>query len=200
MGRWLAAFVVGGWVVLAVVTAIWGTGGVHLAYFHLHGHLVELFAGGLLAWAVLQGLPATVRRVASNPLVPLVALGILMAAAWKISSISSPLMLVVYPVLALASVSLIAHLVVQEHGWAHRLFGHPVARWLGKRSYAFYLWHLPILDLVEEHTSHMKVAIAVALPLSLLAAEISWRLVETPALRLKDRFQRVPTEPAPAAA
>jgi peptidoglycan/LPS O-acetylase OafA/YrhL len=40
----------------------------------------------------------------------------------------------------------------------------------------------------------------VALPLSLLAAEVSWRLVESPALRRKSRYQRVPTGQAPATA
>jgi peptidoglycan/LPS O-acetylase OafA/YrhL len=58
--------------------------------------------------------------------------------------------------------------------------------YVGKRSYALYLWHnLFAIWLISLHPSlHILVSIALAF----VAAELSYRLVESPALRLKHRF------------
>jgi peptidoglycan/LPS O-acetylase OafA/YrhL len=58
-----------------------------------------------------------------------------------------------------------------------------VPAWLGKVSYSFYLLHLPILDACLLHFS-VPVAIAIALPAALLAAELSYRWIERPAIAL----------------
>jgi peptidoglycan/LPS O-acetylase OafA/YrhL len=60
--------------------------------------------------------------------------------------------------------------------------------WLGRRSYGIYLWHLPALYLASEALPGARVlatfvGVAVALPV----AELSYRYVEQPALRLKAR-------------
>lgn len=64
---------------------------------------------------------------------------------------------------------------------------HPVARlagYLGKLSYGIYLWHLPVLFLLGQHTRlEPAVALAVALPTTMLLAACTWHLVEQPALR-----------------
>lgn len=57
--------------------------------------------------------------------------------------------------------------------------------WLGKRSYALYLWHYPLVTLIGEH--HPAAAKLGAIALSLVAAELSWRLVERPAQRFRRR-------------
>jgi peptidoglycan/LPS O-acetylase OafA/YrhL len=67
-----------------------------------------------------------------------------------------------------------------------------VLHWLGRRSYGLYLFHLMILfqlvgqapDIALYKRTSLYLA-ALGLPLALLAAELSWRLVERPALRLK---------------
>jgi peptidoglycan/LPS O-acetylase OafA/YrhL len=55
---------------------------------------------------------------------------------------------------------------------------------LGRRAYGIYLWNWPLTLLVGP----------LAIPLSLVAAELSYRFVERPALRLKARIG-VPTRP-----
>ena len=73
--------------------------------------------------------------------------------------------------------------------------------WLGKRSYGLYLVHYPIFVAVHaDGGPYARVAAGVIL--SLLVAEVSFRLVESPALRLKRRFQRteaMPPLPSPTA-
>lgn len=63
-------------------------------------------------------------------------------------------------------------------------------RYLGGISYALYLWHLPLLNLgagSEVPGGGMRLVAVVA---AVLLAEVSGRLVERPALRLKRRFER----------
>ena len=79
-------------------------------------------------------------------------------------------------------------------GRTWRWLDNPVLAWIGERSYAIYLWHVVVmaeLYPVVRGLEGYKVALAVLLPLTLLAsaavAELSWRFVERPALRLKRR-------------
>jgi peptidoglycan/LPS O-acetylase OafA/YrhL len=72
--------------------------------------------------------------------------------------------------------------------------------WLGQRSYAVYLWHYLFATWLNPVTPW--VAIPVGVTASLVVAELSWRLVEAPALRHAKRFRpSAPTsavEPTPA--
>jgi peptidoglycan/LPS O-acetylase OafA/YrhL len=84
-----------------------------------------------------------------------------------------------------------------------RLFSGSVIRWIGRRSYAIYVFHYPIMVLFRtgwsftkaiERAAHASVEgyalfVALNVALSLFAAEISWRLLEARALRLKERFR-----------
>jgi peptidoglycan/LPS O-acetylase OafA/YrhL len=89
------------------------------------------------------------------------------------------------------------------------LISHRVLRTLGKYSYAIYLLHSPIHNLlvgpleqwVQGADDSMRIGrvlayLALVLALSLGGALISWRLIEKPCLRLKERWaprSRVPT-------
>jgi peptidoglycan/LPS O-acetylase OafA/YrhL len=61
--------------------------------------------------------------------------------------------------------------------------------WVGNRSYAIYLWNFVLITTVPSDAPHRQALIIVAVLATFAVAEISWRLVERPALRLKRRFQ-----------
>lgn len=64
-----------------------------------------------------------------------------------------------------------------------------VLTWFGRRSYAIYLWNGLFLVAQKPFAVERWVEIAVGVPATLALAELSWRLVESPALRQKQRFQ-----------
>ena len=57
----------------------------------------------------------------------------------------------------------------------------PALRWVGRRSYALYLWHVPVI--YYAHEIDLPGAKVAAILVSLAAAETSWRLIEAPAQR-----------------
>ena len=69
----------------------------------------------------------------------------------------------------------------------HRIGTNRVIAWLGKRSFSLYLVHEPIVvttAFLLHGTTDAGLVLAIALPVSLLAAEIFGRLCEVPAHRL----------------
>lgn len=64
-------------------------------------------------------------------------------------------------------------------------------RWIGRRSYGMYLYHFPVLSLfmhnIELPFPH-AVRMGIAILLTLVLTGLSYRFVESPALRLKKRF------------
>lgn len=83
--------------------------------------------------------------------------------------------------LALAAAVLVAW-AVTDRGLADALFGGVVVGWLGRRSYAIYLFHWPLLVLLDAPP-----AMAVSVTLGL--AEVSHWLIERP-IRRGDRLRR----------
>lgn len=93
----------------------------------------------------------------------------------------------------------ILDLVRRPETWSARLLRHPVLVWVGKRSYGIYIWHLltyfPVRAFFDGvFTGRPKLATLAAFPfafaLTIGVAQLSWRFVETPALRAKQRFAR----------
>jgi peptidoglycan/LPS O-acetylase OafA/YrhL len=66
--------------------------------------------------------------------------------------------------------------------------------WIGRRSYAMYMLHIPVWMLVvhfglgRSDSGDATLMAWLALALTFVVAELSFRFVETPALRLKRRF------------
>lgn len=102
----------------------------------------------------------------------------------------------------LAAVATAAVLVTTQNAGGPAVLRARWMRWVGTRSYAIYLWHYPLLLLLPSERWREK---ALVVAVSVLAAVVSRRVVELPALRLKRHFERVPvvagcaaTAPAPA--
>ena len=70
---------------------------------------------------------------------------------------------------------LVVALVMGRHGWVGHLLSGPQLTYLGRRSYALYLWHYVWLTWLR---SLGWSGVGLALLLSLVSAELSWRLVE----------------------
>jgi peptidoglycan/LPS O-acetylase OafA/YrhL len=68
--------------------------------------------------------------------------------------------------------------------------------WIGKRSYGVYLWHWPIFRAVSTITYHgaaEQVGLIVAeFAITFVVVALSYKFLERPALRLKERFRPVP--------
>jgi peptidoglycan/LPS O-acetylase OafA/YrhL len=75
--------------------------------------------------------------------------------------------------------------------------------WIGRRSYGIYLWHFPILLLIGDNGDFTKIvqplsplghfgSSVVIIVLSVIAAAASYRWIERPALRLKNRLPATP--------
>ena len=73
-------------------------------------------------------------------------------------------------------------------GLGLRLFESRVSTWAGRRSYAIYLWHFPIIYLLLAHGVLLHVAGPIGVISALILAELSYRIVERPFLKLKDRL------------
>jgi peptidoglycan/LPS O-acetylase OafA/YrhL len=73
-----------------------------------------------------------------------------------------------------------------------RVVGNPGMRWLGLRSYSFYLWHWPVLELTRPGIDvplHGPILFAIQLGLTLALADLSYRYVEQP-FRRSTSWQR----------
>jgi peptidoglycan/LPS O-acetylase OafA/YrhL len=73
-----------------------------------------------------------------------------------------------------------------------RITAHRALTATGIVSYGIYLYHEPILELLDRAGVYgvphgWVVALAIAVPASIVVAALSWRFVERPALRLADR-------------
>lgn len=112
-------------------------------------------------------------------------------------------------VVALESAVMVAYLVCRTASPLTRLLSHRSLVWVGRRSYAIYLWHLPLFGLFAlkgQPTSHRLLGRAVASGLTLVAAWASFRWVETPFYRRRveqpataDDGAPAPGQPAPLA-
>ncbi len=96
--------------------------------------------------------------------------------------------------LGVVAILLVAPAVLAPNGggWFGALLRSNPARWLGRISYGIFLWQLPIIGRLEADlrpAGGTSVPFWLLLPLVLIctlaAAQLSWSLVERPALRLR---------------
>jgi peptidoglycan/LPS O-acetylase OafA/YrhL len=84
-----------------------------------------------------------------------------------------------FPLFALAAVIVVV--AVADGAWG-RVLASPPMRWVGDRSYGIYLWHWPVIVLLDDQrTSLDGVALAVLrVAVSVALADLSYRLIEQP--------------------
>lgn len=162
-------------------------------YYGTDTHAMGLLAGSALALAVsdrTQGAGDSqkdgVWRVAGAA--GLVAF-VMVAVMHTRSQSQSALMITAA---TFASVLLVASVSLAPARNLGRFFSADPARWIGQRSYGIYLYHVPILGVFVVYCHWQGLprdgAIALCIAVVVLLADLSYRFVESPFLRLKARF------------
>lgn len=153
-----------------------------------------LLYGCLLAIAFALGRDETIRRWSRRLVIPAVVY--LIVVAIFIPEFNRPdVGTIVYlyytvgiPIVGLASVILIGFVVTHQGALLTRFLQLPPFAYLGRTSYAMYLWHYPIiLALQIRFAPDPNVTFLVSLVLTVIAATLSWYLLERP---LHRRFHR----------
>ena len=123
----------------------------------------------------------------------LIALG---TALWLAGGLLVPArvgVVVAYPLIGLGA----AAFVLAALGVQGTVMRRPPLVYLGRISYGLYVIHLPVLMAVRQAlgSGAWPLCLALALAITIGAAAISYRWLESPFLRLKKRFERLPSRP-----
>ena len=142
-----------------------------------------LFLGCTLALLWKAG---TLQRVRAGRCVPIACFVLLAYAVWPQAKYVlwgyTPGLVVVE---IAGAILLLAALRGDSH-WLTLSLTLPPLRWVGRRSYAIYLWNDVLILLVPHGLAWRLVAVAGTFAVS----EVSWLLVEKPSQRIKDRLGR----------
>lgn len=82
------------------------------------------------------------------------------------------------------AVVLLAALIVGSRGVIYEIFHHKAMCWLGSISYGVYLWHWPIYRLLKDVGGSDVSIFICGVSITLVFANLSWRYIERPFLRL----------------
>lgn len=117
---------------------------------------------------------------------------------WTIGSLQ--MVVAGYSIQAIFFTCILLIVVLSEHGWIARLMSSRVLQYLGGRSYAIYLFHVPALYLAfflarktDPHIrtwAEMLIAVASAGG-TVCLAEVSWRILEKPLLTRAHRYRYI---------
>ncbi|MGE0112829.1 acyltransferase family protein [Aquabacterium sp.] len=139
------------------------------SFYLLHTRAWELIAGGLIWLMPAAQLSQRIRY--GLTLLGLAIIGTAIATLDKD---------VVWPG-AWAALPVIGTSLVIWSQQRNSLTHHPIAQWLGDRSYSLYLWHWPVfVTLVLLEQRYEPVALAAGIVMSILLGALSYRWIEQP--------------------
>jgi peptidoglycan/LPS O-acetylase OafA/YrhL len=164
-------------------------------YFGTDTRAFALLVGAMAALPPMRA--ATVRWARQHPRAADAAVVVLMAGLaqlwWRGGAWLDMLLhggLALHSVIAAGAVLLMAAITTAQRPLAPRhglvsWCSTPPLRWLGVRSYGWYLWHWPVIVLLEQRQPQWASPVRdlVAITLSLALTEVSYRLVEQPIRR-----------------
>jgi peptidoglycan/LPS O-acetylase OafA/YrhL len=160
-------------------------------------YYLPMTRGGVLLFGCALALTKRpLRRGGQVTLVGLLVLAAVVVAPVASDTRTGGLMIVLA---AAASTLVIAGLVSAPGSWAARALSTPAMTFGGRLSYSIYLWHLPIVWGISSHPFGLSASITIVLKLAatLAVSYASYRLVEMPFLRLKDRLRPRPDSAIP---
>ncbi len=159
------------------------------AFYLLPARIVELLAGAALAVAGPAVTRWSARRRGYAGWVGLFAIAV--AAIFYDQSVAFPGIAVLLPVLGTVAV-IVAGTAPASPDGPQRILELPWLQWIGKHSYAIYLWHWPVLVLAEAQRGPLSVAERlVALAVAVALSAVSVQVVENP-VRFSTRLARPP--------
>lgn len=114
--------------------------------------------------------------------------GVLLLVATATADITAPAQHVWLPEMVAVAASLTMLRLVTNRDASTRFLGGATLVWLGRLSYSLYLWHYPIMQTVFDKRGASAPWILAAIVASLIAACLSYYVVERPFLRIKERL------------
>lgn len=187
--RALRGLAVGG--AIAVLTLIfipWPEPITHVRGTYLRGF--PIVWGSLLAWAVSLRSGTSESRllgvVGSGALIALLGVLVIpwtLPERWLTGPTSAT---------GLLSLFVLAGIVLSPRSAASTVLAWPPLRWAGARSYGLYLYHFPVLQVLRHHidVGPEWARMLFGITATIVVAEASFRWLEAPFLRLKDRLGR----------
>jgi peptidoglycan/LPS O-acetylase OafA/YrhL len=162
-----------------------GGAGTNRIYFGTDTRAVGMLLGAVaaLAWHRRRSRgtrsPAAAARAWAG--MGLILLFLLTVGNIPLKSLAGPALM------GLAAMQVVPYLVDRPASLLARLSSAQGLVWLGRRSYAVYLWHYLWATWLNPLSPWVSIPVGVAA--SLLCAVLSWQLVEAPALRYAKRFR-----------
>jgi peptidoglycan/LPS O-acetylase OafA/YrhL len=174
-------------------------------YNGLDTHSDGLLVGCGIAFLVASGMAGRVPGWCSRLLAGLGFVAILAVAFWCHIDNGDQMELAI-TVTNIGTALVLWSLLTAPVGLLRRYLASGLMVWVGLRSYGIYLWHFPILLLIGNDGDYTPIARGLAplghfgssvliVVLSVCVSAVSYRWIEQPALRLKDRLPTLPSFP-----